>query len=224
MGYRSVAVIIGFGLGTLASCISRKVDDSEIDTSDVPTERFCMYQKVGDTVRVKRVVTDKFAGSRLLSYAIWDADKRGTQQRILENQPFADMQLDSVRQMLTKQQKYWQPSEKAQELFVQIRPAPDDGGDLAVLTLRQEVEDDIDAALTAAGIGHWTAGDLGPGGGNMLFSTTNTTQAQHIIVAVLRAYHIGQKTVIARRIMNAPNDWTYEVLYPIAYSGLFNSM
>lgn len=108
-------------------------------------------------------------------------------------------------------------------LFVQWQyPSTTTG--LQALEVRQDVETEIDNALQKGGAGQWFAGDLGPGGANMLFEVNNKEKALEIIQYILTKKGIHNETVIAERVYTAPDDWTHKVIYPKDYEGDFNDM
>ncbi len=205
------------------SCSHRQAAYADIDTSDIPKERSVRYQQRHDSLVVERILEYR-EGLQLFQYVIADAGLAGIGQKALLSSSLTNLQFDSIRHTWQKEPRGWTTDSANQELFVQIRPTSQSAEGLALLDLRHEVETEIDDALITAQLGGWTAGDLGPGGGNMLFSCSNFNEAQRRIITVLRAHKLEKNAVIARQITTKKDDWTYEVLYPIGYSGTFNSM
>ena len=108
-------------------------------------------------------------------------------------------------------------------LFVQWQyPSTTTG--MQALDVRQKVELEIDNALKAKGVGQWFAGDLGPGGANMLFEMNNKEAALKIIHDTIKKHRIDKETVIAERVYTAPGDWIHKVIFPKGYKGGFKDM
>lgn len=95
---------------------------------------------------------------------------------------------------------------------------------MQALDIRQDIEQKIEKALKAKGLGEWTAGDLGPGGANMLFDVSNIDNAISVILEVLSNAGLDKKTIIGRRINTEVEDWFYEVVYPTNFNGVFLTM
>ncbi|MDB5233053.1 MAG: hypothetical protein JWR44_46 [Hymenobacter sp.] len=89
---------------------------------------------------------------------------------------------------------------------------------------RNALETDIAAALESQHLGTWAASDLGPGGMNVLYDTANPMATLPIVVRVLEARGVQNRTRIALRLMTKADDWRYEVVYPVDFSGSFNSL
>jgi hypothetical protein len=117
----------------------------------------------------------------------------------------------------------WTPYKSNLTLFVQIEPSAFKN-EMDALSKRQEIEQEIETALKSENLGQWTAGDLGPGGANMLFEVSNFNNAISIILEVLSKANLDSKTIIGRRINTKSEDWFYEVIYPITYNGAFLTM
>jgi hypothetical protein len=117
----------------------------------------------------------------------------------------------------------WAPFKTTLTLFVQIAPSAFKDEPQA-LNIRQDIESKIEAALKAKGLGEWTAGDLDPGGANMLFEVSNIDEAISVILEVLSKAEFDKKTTIGRRINTEAEDWFYEVVYPNNFNGVFLTM
>ncbi len=107
-------------------------------------------------------------------------------------------------------------------LFVQLHPEPDH--ELKILSRRQSIETKIHNELYRRNLGEWVAGDLGPGGANMLFRVKDEEKALNWIMHLLQNEGILHHSLIARRLFFSPHEWNYEILYPIDFSGTFNQM
>jgi hypothetical protein len=110
-------------------------------------------------------------------------------------------------------------------MFIQIVPDSTMGNleALGFLNLRQEVEGQIDEALRAKDLGEWFAGDMGAGG-NMLFFIDNWKQSIEVVKTELEKENLLDHVLIAKRITISPEDWNYEIVYPVEYEGVFNQM
>ena len=109
-------------------------------------------------------------------------------------------------------------------LFVQWQyPNSTDG--LKALDVRQNTEALINQSLKAAALGQWIAGDLGPGGANMLFEVNNAEKVLSLIIEILKEQLIQNESVIA--IDNGVPERgaipsNFKVIYPKTYRGVFN--
>lgn len=92
------------------------------------------------------------------------------------------------------------------------------------MSKRQEVEDKLNSVFEREKLGEWFAGDMGPGGGNILYSVYQVDSAMQAILGVLRQFKVEGITLIGRRVLLSDQDWFYEVIYPTNYSGDFNTM
>lgn len=108
-------------------------------------------------------------------------------------------------------------------LFVQWQ-YPSTITSMQILDMRQKMEQKINNALKAINVGHWLASDLGQGGVNMLFETKNKIVALNLIQDIITKEGIYKETVIAERIYTATDEWTYSVIYPKDYKGLFTDL
>lgn len=117
----------------------------------------------------------------------------------------------------------WTPEQETPVLFVQIQPSAFNN-EFNALEVRQKVEELIDQRLQLANIGTWFAGDIGPGGANMLFEVQTVADGMKIIITVLKEQKLDSNTIIGLRIYTAPDNWNYNVIYPENYTGTFNTM
>ena len=117
----------------------------------------------------------------------------------------------------------WTPYKVGLTLFVQIEPSAFKD-EMEALDKRQDIEQKIEIALKSKGLGDWTAGDLGPGGANMLFEVSNVDNATSVILEVLTKAGLDKKTIIGRRIYTEEEDWFYEVVYPNTFNEVFLTM
>jgi hypothetical protein len=108
-------------------------------------------------------------------------------------------------------------------LFVQIQPAGF-RDEKQLLDKRQEVEDLLSKALENKELGKWFAGDIGPGGGNMLYTVKDIDKSMQIILEVLQQNKLDKNVLIDRRVLVDQDDWFYEVIYSTKFSGDFNTM
>lgn len=110
-------------------------------------------------------------------------------------------------------------------MFIQIVPdsTMDNLDVLGFLNLRQNIEGKIDEKLQIEGLGEWFAGDLGAGA-NMLFFVDDWDRSMATVVEILREEKLLDHVLITKRIMTSAEDWSYEIVYPIEYEGVFNQM
>ncbi|TFZ67788.1 hypothetical protein E4631_07425 [Hymenobacter sp. UV11] len=193
----------------------------------LPTEKFVGYALSGDTLRVAHLLAQYH---RYVLHQAVLIDGRETKQYAL---PVRVVPPDSV-QFVThdlRAQYQWRPWVEKQSviLFVQVEPSQDNQEEtlwniVAVMNERNSLESDLEKALQQANLGKSVGSDLGPGGMNILFEVTDPVSALPILVRALEARGVEQRARIARRLPTTPNDWRYEVVYPVNFSGKFNSM
>ena len=185
-------------------------------------EKWTIYFHEDTIYHVKRLII-KDNHLSLLSYDINTSKAENAGQEFIEDKPIAD--LNEAEKIKSENNKYnWKPYKTAnQTLFVQIEPSAFKD-EMSALNKRQEIEQKIESALKLNNNGEWTAGDLGPGGANMLFEVQNIDTAIPIIMDVLFKEGFDKKTVIGRRLNESEDDWFYEVIYPLNFGGPFLTM
>ena len=182
----------------------------------------CNYKnETEDSIEFSRIVKDS-ANIMLIEGEIHFDENSNTLQKITNKQIISASAIDSIRSNLKNKGYREQFDQLDKVIFVQIQPKNEN--DLHVLDLRHSVEDKIDQILSDNELGHWIAGDLGPGGANMLFEVTNWDKAIPKIMKVLNQEGILSQTLITKRLNTAEDDWNYEVIYPIDFNGAFNQM
>jgi len=217
-----------FGLLTflgLTSCNQNSNNQTDGQTNSTllaDKEIFSLYEKTDSIIYVARALTtgnDKFY---LYLYELNISTPEGAKQTFDLVQQLTQQELDNRKTEL--QSKYnWIPFKGNEVLFVQIRPTGFKD-EMELLDKRQEIEDKLSKALENKKLGEWFAGDLGPGGGNMLYTVTDIDKSLQIILDVLQQNKLDKNVLIGRRVLVEKDDWFYEVIYPIEYSGDFNTM
>lgn len=145
-----------------------------------------------------------------------------TVQTIQKNTPIKESEMDSIIQDYKERGFRSNFDEIGKVVFVQVQPKDDT--DMEVLYLRHELEDQINKKLTSAGLGEWIAGDLGPGGANMLFEVKDWNNSIYLILDILNTRQLLDKCVISKRLYTSEQDWNYEIIFPIDFHGIFNQM
>jgi hypothetical protein len=195
--------------------------------SPVPRELAVYYEQAGDTLHVARLLE---TSQRIELHRATLIEGHALAQRAV---PVLRVPVDSVavvRRRLAAHY-HWQPyaSPDPALLFVQVDPAAEHQKEtafslIAVMNERGTLEDAIGEELEQRNLGHWAAGDLGPGGMNMLYEVSSSAAALPVVVRRLEEHQAQGRARIARRLMTAADDWRYEVVYPVDYTGEFNSL
>ncbi len=185
-------------------------------------EVFTLYSKADSLVRVARVLTSDNKTFDLHFYEVDIATPEGAKQKFISTEQLTQQQLDSKKTELLSTYN-WTPFKGNDVLFVQIQPTGFKD-EMQLLDKRQEIEDKLSKAFEDKNLGEWFAGDLGPGGGNMLYTVHNIEQALQTTLQVLQQNKLDKNVLIGRRVLVADGDWFYEVIYPTKYSGDFNTM
>lgn len=224
MAFKIVAV--GFlSLLTLVGCnqISNMKSNSPPNLRHLADiEAFTLYKKVDEKIHVARALSignDKFD---LYLYELNTSVPEGSKQSFVSVQQMTKQELDNKKAALQIDYN-WKPFIGNKVLFVQIMPSGFKN-EIELLEKRHEIEEKLGNGLESNGLGEWIAGDLGPGGGNMLFTVEDFDKSMDLILEVLRQNELDDKVRIGRRVRIDKNDWFYEVIHPKKYSGDFNTM
>ena len=218
----TLGLLTFLGLTSCNQNSNKQTDGQTNSTLLADKEIFSLYEKTDSIIYVARALTtgnDKFY---LYLYELNISTPEGAKQTFDLVQQLTQQELDNRKTEL--QSKYnWIPFKGNEVLFVQIRPTGFKD-EMELLDKRQEIEDKLSKALENKKLGEWFAGDLGPGGGNMLYTVTDIDKSLQIILDVLQQNKLDKNVLIGRRVLVEKDDWFYEVIYPIEYSGDFNTM
>jgi hypothetical protein len=219
--------IIHFGLIFLTSCTYRPHEKRLTKFGKIDGAIFhSFYRKVDDTIEFKRFIT---SDSKLVvqSGQIFLGKYALIKQRFVDRKEVKNKTafVDSTTTLLEKNGFVEKLSNERDEMFIQIVPGSKMGtfDALRFLNLRQQIEVRIDEQLKVKNLGEWFAGDMGAGG-NMLFFIDNWDSAIEAVIEVLKEENLIDHVLIAKRIMTSPDDWSYEVVYPLDYEGVFNPL
>lgn len=184
----------------------------------LPKEVWTVYAKQHTEFQIKRLLSSE-TGLTLLSYQINTAEPEAAYQTFISNNKFSNEHEPDIIKSSYKSFN-WTPFQDTITLFVQIEPTVFKD-EMQALNVRQAIEQKIGVALRANGYGKWIAGDLGPGGVNMLFEVADMENAISTILDALSKTGLDEKTIIGRRVYTDTNDWFYEVVYPFQFNGQF---
>lgn len=220
-----IITILGFGI--LTGCTYRpkekrltkfKNEDNQILES--------FYKKTSDTIEFKRILSNGTT-LRIQSGQIFLGEYALTYQKFnfVHQLANSDNILDSLRTQFKTDGFVEKILEDRDVMFVQIVPdsTMDNMDALGFLNLRQNIEGKIDDRLQSKNLGEWFAGDMGAGG-NMLFFVDDWKRSTETVMEVLKEEGLLDHVLIAKRIMTTKEDWSYEVVYPTGYQGVFNQM
>jgi hypothetical protein len=192
--------------------------NKKYEAIQIDKEVFTLYRKTENTFEVARVLAKNNDSFDLELYQLTE----GMKQDFISVQHFKKSQLEVKKAELQKSYT-WMPMKSKDILFVQIQPTAAKG-DLDFLDLRQETEGKIGKTLRNQQLGEWIAGDLGPGGGNMLFEVTDLEKSLKVVLQVLQQNGLEKDVVIGKRVNIDESDWFHEVIYPSKFTGIFNTM
>lgn len=188
----------------------------------VNKETFTLYKKTGSVINVARALTIANDTFDLNLYHINISKPEYAQQLFASVQRLTKQEIDKKKaELLTSYT--WIPSKNEEVLFVQLQ-ASGFKDELQLLEKRQEIEGKLSEALENNKQGEWMAGDLGPGGANMLYTVTDVGKSLQTVMAVLQQNDLEKKVIVGRRVSQDKAEWFYEVIYPTNYSGPFNTM
>lgn len=174
-----------------------------------------------DKIEFSRIVRDN-STLYLIEGEIRFDEYYNTLQTIKNNSIISESEIDSINSDL-KGKGYRENFDNVGKIiFVQMYPRNEN--DFHILDLRHKMEEMIHEKLKSHGLGEWIAGDLGPGGANMLFEVTEWKKSIRIIMNILNQEGLLKNSLILKRLNTAKDDWNYEIIYPIDYEGEFNQM
>ncbi|WP_426061986.1 hypothetical protein [Hymenobacter sp. B1770] len=195
--------------------------------SSFPHETYVGYKLVGDTLHVARLLEN---GSQHELHRAVLIEGQETVQQAAQVQKVSTDSLAKVKSELQAAYQ-WRPfvSQEEELLFVQVTPAPEHQKEsllnvMAIMSERGDLEDAIGEALESKQLGEWAAGDLGPGGMNMLFNVKNAKEALPVVIQTLEIHNVQSRARVARRLMTKSDEWRYEIVFPINFTGHFNSL
>jgi hypothetical protein len=222
MTHPTLFIALLFGLFSCGqNYSSKKVSADTTKKSVLAKEVWTVYANQDTVFHVKRLLTSD-TGLNLLSYDINTSKPEAASQTFINARILAnETEAAKIKSQATTFN--WTPFKTTPTLFVQIEPSAFKD-EMQALNIRQDVEQKIENSLKAKGLGEWTAGDLGPGGANMLFEVSNIDNAISVILEVLSNAGLDKKTIIGRRINTEAEDWFYEVVYPNNFNGVFLTM
>ncbi|KAB1158822.1 hypothetical protein F7018_06870 [Tenacibaculum aiptasiae] len=174
-----------------------------------------------DKIEFSRIVKDSTT-LNLIEGEIRFDDNYNTLQTIKNKKAITESEIDSINSNLKEKGYRDNFDDIGKIIFVQMRPK--NKNDFHVLDLRHKMEEKIHEELKSNGIGKWVAGDLGPGGANMLFEVTEWEKSIPMIINILNQENLLKNSLITKRLNTAKDDWNYEIIYPIDYDGVFNQM
>jgi hypothetical protein len=219
-----VMTILGFGILTACTYRPKEKRLSNFNSNLQILESF--YKKDNGTIAFKRVLSSgmslKIQAGDIFVDKFALTHQKFTSVDLFE---YSDVILDSLRKQFTNEGFVEKTQEGRDVMFIQIIPdsAMSSTDALGFLNFRQEIEDKIDRRLQADNLGEWFAGDMGAGG-NMLFFVNDWEKSTETVMEVLKDQELLDHVLIAKRIFATEDDWSYEIVYPAEYEGIFNQM
>lgn len=184
------------------------------------------YKMPGDTIEFRRILASN-SEIALQNGQLYIDEYGLTHQRFegvttYKNGPKT---IDSLSMHFEKEGWVAKLGKERDVMFIQIIPdsAMSNLESFGFVDLRQSVEDKIDEALKRGNLGEWFAGDMGAGG-NMLFFIDDWDSANELVLEVLNDEGLLDHVLVTKRIMTGEGDWNYEIVYPVEFEGIFNSM
>jgi len=218
----TLRLLMFFGLTGCNQPLDKQAGGQKGTVSLTDKEVFSLYKKVDSVIHVARALEINNDSVDLHLYEVNTSVAEGAKQRFVSVEHLTRQQLDSRKNKL--QGDYtWTPLKGDDVLFVQIQPTGFKD-EMQLMDKRQEIETLTSNALQDKKLGEWFAGDLGPGGGNILYRVSDINRSIEIILNVLQQYGLEHNVLIGRRVLIDKADWFYEVIYPTKYAGDFNTM
>ncbi|HEY5748752.1 MAG TPA: hypothetical protein VIU12_21930 [Chryseolinea sp.] len=184
------------------------------------------YKMPNDTIEFRRILASD-AEIVLQNGQLYTDEYGLTHQRFnaVTNFKNGSQIIDSLSMLQEKEGWATKLGKERDVMFIQIIPdsAMSNLESFGFVDLRQSIEDKIDEALKRENLGEWFAGDMGAGG-NMLFFIDDWDSATELALELLNEEGLLEHVLITKRIMIGENDWNYEIVYPVEFEGVFNSM
>jgi len=196
----------------LAICVSGGSNNMEFNR-----EGKTLFKREGNVFNVIRIYEHNEYQNRILKYVLDANVPESLSQKFINEEIINKKQNENIVKEFN-----WKQFKGNNVVFVQIQPIGFKT-EMELLNVRQEIEDRIGKRLTKSKLGEWLAGDLGPGGGNMLFEVNDMEKAIENVLETLHQNKLENKAIIGRRIYREKDDWFYEVIYPEKYSGKFDT-
>ncbi|MEI8046689.1 MAG: hypothetical protein WCI92_04870 [Bacteroidota bacterium] len=218
----TLVLLAFFNLTSCKQNTEKQTGGKENSTLPANEEIFSLYKRTDNIIYVARALATGNEKFDLLLYELNISIPEGARQTFTSVQQLTKQELDSKKVDL--QINYnWTPFKEKEVLFVQIQPVGF-RDEKQLLDKRQEVEDLLSKALENKELGEWFAGDIGPGGGNILYTIKDIDKSMQIILEVLQQNKLDKNVLIGRRVLVDQDDWFYEVIYPPKFTGEFNTM
>lgn len=183
-------------------------------------EQWTLYSKSDKLYHVKRLVSAN-GNYNLLTYDINTSQPEEAHQTFISRQIVNVSELNKIKS--DNASFNWAPFKGKPVLFVQMQYTHFKD-QMVALNKRQEIEQHINEKLQSQALGQWIAGDIGPGGANMIFEVQDIEGAKAIILSILTREGLNKAALIGRRVNTSAEDWFYEVVYPLDYNGEFLTM
>lgn len=215
---------MGFKLLTimgLTGC-QQNTTSQAVEQVMIKKEVLAFYDKAENIIHIARILTIDNKSYDLIFYDVDISTPEGSKQKFISIEQLTEQQLKG-KQIDLQKTFTWTPFKWKNILFVQIQPAGFKN-EMELLDIRQKIELKLTSELENKRIGEWSASDIGPGGGNILFDVTNIDSALQTILQVLKQNNLDKRVLVGRRVLISNEDWFYEVIYPTEYSGDFNTM
>ncbi|MBX0333726.1 hypothetical protein K3G39_10805 [Pontibacter sp. HSC-14F20] len=222
---RHISIILALAL--LSSCTYKPKDKLLADFKNNDSKIVNTFYKIdNDTIFFERLLSSK-SELILQSGKVFRGEHYHTNQVINSSRRLAYTYttVDSLTTYFISQGLSAKAADSQSVLFVQIVPdtAMDNIDVFKFLNLRYQIEDKIDKSLRNEMLGEWVAGDLGVGA-NMLFHVNDWDKATELVLEILKEEELIDHVLVTKRIMISEEEWDYEIIYPVEYQGIFNSM
>ncbi|WP_298516367.1 hypothetical protein [uncultured Kordia sp.] len=207
---------------TLFSCSnSSQCKDLE---SAYPPEIFTLYQHKGKDYNAIKVFKISENQIQVNHISITPAeDLAPLQQTLVKKELFSIEEKDRIKEKYKK--AYSLQLKHTNDVFwIQIQPTKEMLGDKKDFEYRDMIEDLINKELMNNNAGIFFAGHVGHTGLNMLCHYYKERVAIESIFKILCENGLEDHTLIAKRVHVADADWIHEVVYPLGFTGEFQSL
>ncbi len=171
---------------------NKKIEQKQLKFSTLDKEISTLYKKVDNGFKIARITENKEKNYSIYFYEI-NTVPENSKQTFNSVQQVTKEQLQKKENLL-KQEYSWQGFNGGKIVFVQIQPAGF-SDETQLLDKRQEIEQKLTNTLETEKIGEWFAGDIGPGGGNMLFTVNDLEKSMQTIIKVLNETNLDKRVL-----------------------------
>jgi hypothetical protein len=171
-----------------------------------------------DVIEFNKIVQDSVNYYHIEGKISFDSDGN-TIQTITKNKIISKKDVDAIVVALKKKNYRHNFNNYNKVLYIQLRAKNEGDSDISDLGL--SVSDKIEKALFNGNLGISYGTAMGDGVANMEFEVKDWEKALSLALEILNTENVLENCLVGRRLYLEEEDWNYEIVYPIAFDGMF---